>query len=118
MPEEHDSPEAVRARLLELLEGDDCDWVLSERTKDEGRVVLRWLHNREPTEWEIVEYVISLLKTDLPLRSAPQGNPPGSTGMAWQMTDDSNVFVKLRICERRIGQEYAHIHIHKSVHPK
>jgi hypothetical protein len=33
------------------------------------------------------------------------------------MTDRRNVFIKLRICERRIGQEYAYIQsIHESQH--
>jgi hypothetical protein len=117
MADEHDDdPAAARTRLLELLEGDD--WEFSDRARGEGKVALRWLHNREPTDCEMVDYVISLLKSTTP-RCAPQGNPPGSTGIAWQMTDRRNVFVKLRICERRIDQEYAYIQsIHESVHPQ
>ena len=116
MAEGHDDdPAAACSRLLQLLEGDD--WEFSDRARGEGKLALRWLHNREPTDWEMVEYVISLLKTNITLRCAPQGDPPGSTGIAWQMTDRRNVFVKLRICERRIGQEYAYIQsIHESVH--
>jgi hypothetical protein len=117
MAEEHESdPEVARSRLLELLVGDD--WEFSERARREGKLALRWLRNREPTDCEMVEYVISLLKTTKP-RPAPQGDPPGSTGIAWQMTDRSNVFFKLRICEHRIGQEYALLQsIHDSVHPQ
>ena len=115
--EEEDDPVAACIRLLELLDADD--WTFSERARAEGKLALRWLHNREPTDWEMVEYVISLLKTNTTLRCAPQGDPPGSTGIAWQVTDRRNVFVKLRICERRIGQEYAKIQsIHESVHPQ
>src|SRR5437867_1267197 len=106
--EDEASAAAARSRLLELLEGEDCEWEFSERARREGKIALRWLQSREPTDWEMVVYVISLLKTDTTLRCAPQGNPPGSTGIAWQMTDQRNVFVKLRICERRIGQEYAY----------
>jgi hypothetical protein len=115
--EEYGTPEAACIRLLELLEADD--WELSERARREGKVALRWLHHREPTDWELVEYVISLLKSNTTLRCAPQGDPPGSTGIAWQTTDPRNIFVKLRICERRIGQEFAYIQsIHESVHPQ
>ncbi len=117
--EDYENPEAARARLLELLEGDDCDWEFSERARIEGKLALRWLHDREPRELEMVEYVISLLKKKTTLRCAPQGDPPGSTGIAWQMTDARNIFVKLQIRQRRIGQEYAYIQsIHESAHPK
>jgi hypothetical protein len=115
--EDDDSAEAARIRLLALLEGDD--WEFSERARREGKLALRWLRDREPTDCEMVDYVISLLKKNTTLRCAPQGDPPGSTGIAWQMTDLRNVFVKLRICERRIGQEYTYIQsIHESVHPQ
>jgi hypothetical protein len=118
--EDQSDSEIARARLVELLEGDD--WDFSKRARCQGPSALRWLHNREPTETEMVVYVISLLKTKTTLRCAPQGNPPGSTGIAWQMTDPRNVFVKLRI-EGGFGQqqpqEYAFIEsIHESVHPK
>jgi hypothetical protein len=113
--DDHD-PDVARSRLLELLEADE--WELSESARLEGKVALRWLHNREPTDCDMVDHVIALLKT-LTIRCAPQGNPPGSTGIAWQMTDAMNVFVKLRICERRIGQEYAFVQsIHESIHQK
>ena len=112
-----DDPTAARIRLLELLEAND--WVFSKRARCEGKTALRWIYNREPNDGEMVEYVISLLETNTTLRCAPQGNPPGSTGIAWQMTDQRNVFVKLQIREYRIGQEYAYIQsIHKSIHPK
>ena len=112
-----DNPATARLRLLECLEGDE--WEFSERAEREGLVALQWLHGRRPTRWEMVEYVIALLKTDSPLRCAPQGDPPGSTGIAWQMTDPRNIFVKLRICERRMGQVYVYIQsLHESVHPR
>jgi hypothetical protein len=114
---DYDTPEKARARLLELFEADE--WEFSERARAEGKVDLRWLHDREPTDWEMVEYVISLLKGSTTLRCAPQGDPPGSLGIAWQMTDPRNIFVKLQICERRMGEEYAYIQsIHESVHAR
>ena len=45
----------------------------------------------------MVENVITLLKGNTTLAGAPQGEPPGSAGIAWQMTDRRNVFVKLQI---------------------
>jgi len=118
MAEEDEDHEAVaRLRLLELLEGDD--WELSERAEREGKIALHWLHDRTPTQWELVEYVISLIKSTVEMRCSPQGDPPGSTGIAWQMTEERNIFIKLRICERRIGEEFAYIQsIHESVHTK
>ncbi|HWY86415.1 MAG TPA: hypothetical protein VNX28_06810 [Gemmataceae bacterium] len=115
-----DNPTAARTRLLELFEGDD--WDFSKRARREGKLALHWLYNREPTDGEMVGYVISLLESNLTLRCAPQGDPPGSTGIAWQMTDSRNMLVKLRI-EGGFGekrrQEYAYVQsIHESVHPK
>src|SRR6059036_277451 len=112
---DYDTPEKARARLLELFEADE--WQFSERARGEGKVALRWVHNREPRDGEMVEYVVSLLKGNTPLPCAPQGDPPGSTGIAWQMTDARNLFVKLQIRERRMGEEYAYIQsLHESVH--
>lgn len=114
-----EDPESARSRLLELLEGNN--WELSKRTQSEGRIALRWLHDRAPMDCEIVDYVIGLLKEKTTLRCAPQGNPPGSTGLAWQMSDARNVFIKLRIeggFGEKCPQEYVWIHIHMSVHPK
>ena len=114
----NDDPTVARTRLLELLASDD--WEFSKRARFEGKIALRWIYNREPNDGEMVEYVISLLKANTTLRCAPQGNPPGSTGIAWQMTDSRNIFVKLRI-EGGFGEkrckEYAYIQsIHESVH--
>src|SRR5260221_14032537 len=109
--EDNHDPDLVRCRLLELFDSDD--WQFSERARREGNAALRWLHNREPTDVEMVDYIIALLKSKTTLRCAPQGDPTGSTGIAWQMTDARNVFVKLQICEIRIGQEYVFI---QSIH--
>jgi hypothetical protein len=112
--------ESARVRLLELLEGDD--WKFSLRAETEGKLALRWLHDRVPTRGEMVAYVVALLKANLELMCVPQGTPPGSTGIAWQMVDSRNIFVKLRI-EGGFGQasqvEYAYIQsLHESAHPK
>jgi hypothetical protein len=109
------TPTAALARLLALLKADD--WELSERARRTGKVALRWLHHREPTDCEMVDYIISLYEAGPTLRCQPQGDPPGSTGIAWQMTDARNVFIKLQVCERRMGEEYAFIQsLHESVH--
>ena len=109
------NPESARKRLLELLERDD--WRFNERSLADGKRDLRRIHQREPFETEIIAYVISQLTTDIPLRCAPQGDPPGAGGIAWQMTDRADVFIKLQIGEDRIGQEYALIQsIHASAH--
>src|ERR1700722_18394632 len=116
--EEHDVV-AARSRLLGLLEGVGFGWEFSERARRDGKIALKWLRKRDPTELEMVEFVIAVLKTSAALRCAPQGDPPGSAGIAWQLTDARNIFIKLRICEHRIGQEFAYIQrLHESDHVK
>ncbi len=113
-------PEPARSRLLTLFEGDE--WRFTNRARLEGKLILQSLRGREPTDVEMVDHVISLLKKGTTLRCAPQGDPPGSTGVAWQLTDQEGLFVKLRIeggFGQKIPQEYALIQsIHKSVHRK
>ncbi|MBI2803813.1 MAG: hypothetical protein HYX68_02385 [Planctomycetes bacterium] len=112
-------PASARSRLLDLLRSHE--WKISERALKEGKIALRWLQRREPTEVEMVDYIIAVLTTNIVLRCAPQGNPPGSTGIAWQMTDSKNVFIKLRIAGGfgdESSEEYAYIQsIHESIHP-
>lgn len=72
----------------------------------DGTLVLCSLNSREPTEMEVVKHIVAALRSTAKLRCAPQGNPPGSTGIAWQLTDNCNVFIKLQILEARIGEEY------------
>ena len=111
------TPDDAKACLLALLRSDE--WELSERARREGTSALRWIHDRDPTDYDMVKYVITLLEADAVLRCAPQGDPPGSTGIAWQMTDSHNVFIKLQIREYRMGHEYAYLQsIHTSVHKK
>ena len=115
--EHHEKPEAARTRLLELLDGDD--YRFRDRARDEGKRALRWLRNRDPTEWEMVEYIVSVLKGTATLRRAPQDDPPG---IAWQITDLRNIFVKLQICGgfgQECAQEYVLIKsIHESDYPQ
>lgn len=106
-----DSSAEIRVRLLELFEIDE--WKFSQRARREGKVALHWLYRREPTDGEMIHYVVELLRSRVALKCAPQGDPPGSTGIAWQMIDPrKNVFVKLRI-EGGFGEqsavEYAYI---------
>ena len=107
----------MKERLLELL---DCgDYKLSKRAILEAKKDQYPYFGREPTESEIVQYIIASLSViDVCLRSAPQGDPPGSGGIAWQMTDNNGIFIKLQICEIRFGEEYAYVqscHVSKHV---
>ena len=79
MAEEIFDSDKVRDHLLELLGGDECNWRFTERATREGKLALHGLNNQVPSELEVVDYIISALKSKALLRCSPQGNPPGST---------------------------------------
>lgn len=106
----------MKQRLLELL--DEGDYKLSARAIRDAKRDLHPHFGREPTESEIVQYILDALSpASVCLCSAPQGDPPGSGGIAWQMTDSNGIFIKLQICEIRFGEEYAYVQsCHTSKH--
>jgi hypothetical protein len=110
------SPPPEQQQLVGLL--DDGEYELSQRALDEGKRDLRDYFGRDPTDSEIVQYIIDTLQTHgVCLTCAPQGNPPGSRGVAWQVTDTRQIFIKLRLQERRMGEYYAYVQsCHRSVH--
>jgi hypothetical protein len=112
--EEHDDkPEVACARLVVLLEADE--YRVSDRAREEGKRALQWLRKRDPTECEMVEYILLRLKAKVELQRQPQDDPPG---IAWQMVDPRNIFIKLQICGG-FGREYVLIKsIHESEFPK
>ncbi len=111
---DHDNdPAAARRKLIELLEGDE--YRVSDRTRAQGKHALQWLRKRDPTEYEMVEYILLHLKANVTLRRQPQDDPPG---IAWQLMDPRNIFIKLQICGG-FGREYVLIKsIHESEFPK
>ena len=110
------SPPPEQQQLVGLLQVGD--YLLSERALREAKCDLKDHFNREPTESQIVEYVIAALDCQgLCLTRSLQGDPPGSGGEAWQVTDSRKIFIKLRFHERRFGEVVAYLQsCHKSVH--
>lgn len=109
------TPSEACARLLALLGA--VEWKFSERARREGTTTLSRFLGHDPTDCEMIDYITQRLRSGVLLRCQPQGDPPGSTGDAWQFTDANNVFVKMRIQELRIGKEEVYIQsIHFSVY--
>jgi hypothetical protein len=92
------SPPPEQQQLIALL--DDGEYELSQRALRDAKCDLKDHFGREPTESEIVQYVIDTLRSSgICLACAPQGDPPGSGGDAWQVTDPRRIFIKLRLHE-------------------
>lgn len=101
-------PEAIRRRILELLE--EANYQLSRAAISDAEKDLLPKLGKKPSQSEIIDYVIEALsESRVVLRCAPQGNPPGSGGIAWQLTDRQGIFIKLQIREIRFGQEYVFV---------
>ena len=62
------TPSKARSCLLALLRSDE--WELSERARREGKTALHRLQGRDPTDTEMVDYVITLLEAGGVLRCA------------------------------------------------
>jgi hypothetical protein len=91
--------EAVRLRLIELLQADE--YRITEVARTTGR---RWFASRVdfPTEYNLINHVLQLLEdTTDPLRQVLMGDPPGSGGLAYRIVDplDRDLYVKVKIEE-------------------
>lgn len=96
--------EDVRRRLIALL--DAADYRATKRALEEGFQILKdW--GITPTEWGLVDYILKRLRQGHPIREAPQGDPPGCHGIAYELkhADSSDLYIKLRIDEQSFGHE-------------
>jgi len=95
--------EAIRVRLIAML--DAAEYRITGRALRDGHQILRdW--GLTPTEWGIVEFVLGRLRAGHPIREAPQGDPPGCHGVAYELknADPLGLYVKLMIDERSFDQ--------------
>jgi hypothetical protein len=102
MADEELSIDEARRRLIELIEAEDCD--LTQAAVNDGREILR-RSMRYPTRWAIVEYVLKLLRAKFPMHAVELGEPPGSLGIGYVMTnaDGQGLYIKLRIEDDRLA---------------
>ena len=104
-----EDPGKARRLLIGLFENDD--WRITERARREGFPILRRLGVPYPTDWALVEYVLSLLRENYPMHIIQRGNPPGSRANGYVMnnSDGHGLYIELTIEEERIGRPVAWI---------
>ncbi len=108
----HDNdPALARRKLIELLEDED-GWRFKEQALNEGRIALRAHIGKTPSEFEMIDYFIVLLRGGFPILRTPLGEPPGSRGIGWVMNnpDGNQTYIKLKIeqdgvYDNRVGPE-------------
>jgi len=114
-----DSPELAGQELIGLLE--DLDkWRFTDSALNQGRIALRAFFGKTPSDCEVIDYIVELLRTGFPIVRTPMGEPPGSRGVAWVMnnTDGNDTYVKLKVEDDGIFRIAWVISCHTSKHEK
>lgn len=88
--------EEARQELIRLLEADEYE--ITGKAEAEGRRILKQ-HMDHPTQWAVIEFALKLLKSSFPLHAVPQGDPPGSRGIGYEMrnADGRGLYIKLKL---------------------
>jgi hypothetical protein len=74
--ESDDDPVSARKRLIELL--DDLDsWKATDSAVAQGRIALKAICGKTPSECEIVDRIVGWLRADFPILRTPMGEPLG-----------------------------------------
>lgn len=115
---DHDSDLTLaRIRLIELLE--DLDgWKFTDAAFNQGRLALRTVCGKIPSDCEMVDYTVKRLRAGFPILRTPMGEPPGSRGIGWVMNNpDGNLtYIKLKIEDDGISEIAWIISCHTSKH--
>jgi hypothetical protein len=93
-----DDPALARKRLIELLEDIDA-WRFTDAAFNQGRIALRPMCGKTPSDIEMINYIVGRLRTGFPILRTSLGEPPGSRGIAWVMNnpDGNHTYIKLKI---------------------
>lgn len=75
----HD-PALARDGLIELLEDLDS-WRFTDVAFNQGRVALRPVCGKTPSDYEMIDSIVGLLRAGFPIIPTPMGEPPGSRGI-------------------------------------
>jgi hypothetical protein len=112
-----DDPAAARIKLIELLEDID-GWRFTDTAFNQGRVALRPVCGKTPSDCEMIEYIAGRLRDGFPIIRTPMGEPPGSRGVGWVMNnpDGHDTYIKLKIEEDGIFEIAWVISCHTSKH--
>ena len=112
----NNDPSLAREKLIELLEDDQ--YRFTEKARNEGQVALKNYFGSTPSEIMIIDYIIDLLRNNIPLYHTPMGEPPGSNGTGWVMNnpDGFHTYIKLKIQENGIRDMAWVISCHTSKH--
>ena len=88
--------EEARQELIRLLDGGD--YQIAGKAEAEGRRILKQ-SMEHPTQWAIVAFALDLLQSNFPLHAVPQGDPPGSRGIGYEMrnADGRGLYIKLKL---------------------
>jgi hypothetical protein len=109
----------ARKQLIELLDNIDC-WRFTDVAFQEGRVALRPICGKTPSDCEMIDYIVGRLRSGFPLVRTPMGEPPGSRGIAWVMNnpDGNDTYIKLKIEQDGVFDIAWVISCHTSKHEK
>src|SRR5882724_11283940 len=96
MPNDTHALQEARQTLIRLFENDD--WKLTDRADAHGRAILAE-RGGHVTQYDIILFVLNLLKTNYPMHPVKLGEPPGSGGLAYVMNnaDKKGLYIKLKI---------------------
>jgi hypothetical protein len=115
---DHDNNETLaRARLIELLEDIDA-WRFTDAAFNQGRIALRVVLGKTPSDCEMIDYFVKCLRAGFPILRTLMGEPPGSRGIAWVMNnpDGNHTYIKLKVEDDGISEVAWVISCHMSKH--
>jgi hypothetical protein len=115
---DHDDDETLaRIRLIELLEDLDA-WKFTDTAFNQGRIALRPVFGKTPSDCEMIDYLVQRLRAGFPILRTPMGEPPGSRGIGWVMNnpDRNHTYIKLKIEDDGISEVAWVISCHTSKH--
>lgn len=112
-------PELARQKLIELLEDDDS-WRFTDAAFNQGRVALRQVCGKTPSDCEMIDYIVGRLRAGFAILRTPLGEPPGSRGIGWVMNnpDGNDTYIKLKIEQDGIFDIAWVLSCHTSKHHK
>ncbi len=112
-------PVLARQKLIELLENID-NWRFTEPALADGQVALRPVFGKTPSDCQMIDYVLGRLRDGFPILRTLMGEPPGSRGIGWVMSnpDGNDTYIKLKIEQDGIYEIAWVISCHKSKHSR
>ncbi|MCE9565781.1 MAG: hypothetical protein K8U57_27465 [Planctomycetes bacterium] len=112
------SPPPEQQQLRSLL--DDDEYEFSQRASRQAKVDLKDHFGRDPSDGEVVQYIIDALGPGgVCLVPVAQCTPPDPNDIAWQATDRRGIFIKLKVYEYRLGKYRAYIQsCHRTNYPR